>query len=462
MNKVLCSQFLSLIVLLVSCGNSDKALQELARAKAAANYSKYCSGCHYADLGWFKNRQWKHGNIQTDIFNSIKNGYPADGMPSFDSAFTDQETQELAKYILTSLGSSGSNTGNPNKDGIKTEKLTIQLVPVIVNLESPWGMVFLPGGDMLISERVGKIIRYRNGDKVAELTGVPDVHAEGQGGLFDLRLDPNFKNNGLIYFAYNSPSSNGWNTAVMCAKLQDNSLVDQKILFKAVPNTTSNIQFGGRITFDGQGHLFVSTGDCGSQNSAQELSNDWGKIHRINMDGSTPSDNPFVNQSGARPTIWSYGHRNPEGLLFNPTTSVLWENEHGPMGGDEVNIIGKGKNYGWPVITYGKNYDGTIITNETSRPGMEQPVIYWTPSIAPCGLDFVTGSNYKGWEGNMLVGALKFKYLVRCELSGNSVSHQEIMFRDIGRLRNVVMGPDGYIYIATELPGTVYKLVPVQ
>ena len=225
MNRVLFSHFLPVIFLLISCGNSDKPLQEAARVKAASNYSKYCAGCHYSDFGWFKNRQWKHGNTQTDVFNSIKNGYPDNGMPDFDNTFTDQEMQDLAKYILISVGSTGSNTGNQNQDGIKTEKLAIQLIPVIVNLDSPWGMVFLPGGDMLISERSGKIIRYRNGDKVAELTGVPDVHADGQGGLFDLRLHPDFKNNGLIYFAYNSPSANGWNTAVMRAKLQDNSLV---------------------------------------------------------------------------------------------------------------------------------------------------------------------------------------------------------------------------------------------
>jgi glucose/arabinose dehydrogenase len=461
MNKLFAPHFFILILLLLSCGKSDKALSEEARIKASSNYSKYCAGCHYADLGWFKNRQWKHGNSHDSIFKSIKNGYPANGMPSFDSAFTDLEIQNLAKLIIVSLGSSGSKNGNPDQQGVKTEKMNIQLIPVIVNLDSPWGMVFLPDGDMLISERVGKIIRYRNGDIVAELQGVPDVHAEGQGGLFDLRLHPDFKNNGLLYFAYNSPSANGWNTAVMRARLQDNSLVDKEIIFKAVPDTRSNIQFGGRITFDGKGHILFSTGDCGKQDMAQDLSNDWGKIHRLNDDGSVPSDNPFVNQSGARPTIWSYGHRNPEGLTYNTSTGVLWEHEHGPMGGDELNIIEKGKNYGWPVITYGKNYDGTIITNQTSKPGMEQPVTYWTPSIAPCGMDFVTGSNYKGWEGNILLGSLKFKYLVRCELSGNSVSHQEIMFRNLGRLRNVVMAPDGYVYIATELPGTVYKLVPV-
>lgn len=459
MRKYLFPGLFLLFLLYNSCGHSKFNAE--AQIRAAANYDKYCLGCHFSDFGWFKNRQWKYGNSQNDIYNSIKKGYPDYGMPSFDSALSDQEIKDLATFILNNL-SKTSNTGGQNPNAIKTEKINIELQTVIQGLDSPWGMVFLPNGDILVSERAGKIIRFANGNKVAEIQGVPEVHADGQGGLFDLRLHPDFTNNGMIYFAYNSPSDQGWNTAVMRAKLQDNSLVNQQVIFKAVPDTRSNIQFGGRITFDGKGHVFVSTGDCGDQNKAQDLSNDWGKIHRLNDDGSIPSDNPFVNQSGARPNIWSYGHRNPEGLIYNTTTGVLWEHEHGPMGGDELNIIEKGKNYGWPVITYGRNYDGSVISNLTSKPGMEQPVTYWTPSIAPSGMDFVYGSIYKPWEGNILLGSLKFKYVVRCELSGNSVSHQEIMFRNIGRLRNVVMGPDRYIYIATELPGTIYKLVPAK
>jgi glucose/arabinose dehydrogenase len=459
MKNLILLPFIMVSILSGSCGH--KNIQDSSRVKAAINYNKYCASCHYTDLGWFKNRQWKHGNTEENIVTSIKTGFPDYGMPSFDSTLSDEDIQNLAKYILVSLGSKGSTPVGTGQI-YNTEKMKIQLEPVIKDLESPWGLAFLPNGDMLVSERIGRITRFSNGTKVGEIQGLPEIHVDGQGGLFEVKLHPDFKNNNLIYFAYNSPSGDGWNTAVMRARLQDNSLTNQQVIFKAVPDTKSNIQFGGRIAFDGNGHLFIAVGDRGDQNEAQDLSNDCGKIHRVNDDGSIPSDNPFVNQSDARPSIWCYGQRNQEGLAFQPSTGVLWEHEHGPMGGDELNIIGKGKNYGWPVITYGKNYDGTTITNETSRPGMEQPVTYWDPSIAPSGLDFVTGSNYKPWAGNILLGALKFKYLVRCELSGNSVSHQEIMFKDIGRLRNVVMGPDGYVYIATELPGTIYKLIPVQ
>ena len=456
------------LTILISCGNSDKtqplAIKNEPETQAAKNYRKFCASCHYDDLSWFAKRVWKHGKSEAEIINSIHSGFPDYGMPPYESTFTDPEIKELSRYILASLESNKTAQAANNADVVKTEKFNIRLEPVIKNLDVPWGLAFLPDGDMLVTERAGQMIRFKNGQKVAEIIGLPKIEAKGQGGLLDIVLHPDYKNNGWIYFAYNSPADNineGWNTALMRAKLQDNTLIDQKILFKAVPDSKSGVHFGCKITFDNKGHVFFGVGERGKKENAQDLSNDCGKIHRINEDGTIPTDNPFYNQSGARQTIWSYGQRNPQGLVYNNKTGILWESEHGPMGGDELNIIVPGKNYGWPVITYGKNYDGTTITLERSRPGMEQPVKYWDPSFAPCGMTFVEGTSYPGWEGNILIGSLRFKYLVRCELSGNTVTHEEIVLRDIGRLRNVVMGPDGFIYVAVESPGIIYRLVPV-
>ena len=217
------------------------------------------------------------------------------------------------------------------------------------------------------------------------------------------------------------------------------------------------------MQFAKDGYLYFSVGERGNEKeNPQSLSNDHGKIHRIKDDGSIPKDNPFVDTPGAKPSIWSYGHRNPQGAVINPATGVLWENEHGPRGGDEINIIVKGKNYGWPLVSYGINYNGIPITNKTTMEGIEPPILYWIPSIGPSGMAFVKGDRYKGWKGNLLVGSLRFKYLNLCRLKGNKVISEEILFKNIGRVRDVRMAPDGFIYMSVENPGTVYKLVPVK
>ena len=246
----------------------------------------------------------------------------------------------------------------------------------------------------------------------------------------------------------------------MRARLKNNSLTDKVELFKAFPDSKTGHHFGCRISFDGKGHVFFGIGERGKSENSQDLTNDCGKIHRINEDGSIPTDNPFFNTPDARKSIWSYGHRNPQGLIISPFTGELWETEHGPKGGDELNLIEPGKNYGWPVISYGINYDGTILTPDTAKAGMEQPMTYYVPSIAPCGTSMVTGSKYIGWEGNILIGSLRFRNLERVELQDGKVVHKETMLYDIGRMRNVEMGPDGYIYVAVESPGMVIRLMP--
>lgn len=354
-----------------------------------------------------------------------------------------------------------------NKNVIQSEKLNYKLDTVVTGLSIPWGMVFLPDGRMLISERSGEIKVFENGNLLPDpVAGLPEIYVRGQGGLMDLELHPDYENNGWIYITYSSPDADGresgGNTTLMRAKLKENALVEQEILFKAQPNTTSGVHFGSRIEFDEQGYLYLSVGERGEREKAQSLKTYNGKIYRLHDDGSIPEDNPFVDKAGAIKAIYTYGHRNPQSLAINPNTGELWETEHGPRGGDEVNIIRKGNNYGWPEITYGINYNGTIITNDTAKAGMEQPVIYWRPSIAPCGMAFVNSDRYPGWKGDLLVGSLKFQYLERCDVEGDKIVHQEKLLEGIGRVRNVRQGPDGFIYVAVEGRGMIVKIVPVN
>ena len=253
------------------------------------------------------------------------------------------------------------------------------------------------------------------------------------------------------------------NTAIMRFRLKNGKLTDQQTIYKGTPETDRNYHFGCKLAFDGKGHLFFGNGDRGQHfDFPQKLDNHNGKIHRLNDDGTIPEDNPFVNSPGAMASIYSYGHRNPQGTCIHPVTGEVWASEHGPRGGDELNLINPGLNYGWPEISYGINYDGTVLTPITSKKGMEQPVFYWTPSIAPCGMTFITGERYKNWQHNLFVGSLRFKYVERIVINGHSVIHREKLLEDIGRVRNVVMSPDGLIYVAIETPGKIVRLMPIE
>ena len=278
----------------------------------------------------------------------------------------------------------------------------------------------------------------------------------------DVKLHPNFKVNKWVYLTYSSPEGEGRgaNTALMRAKLEGNQLTDKKVLYKGSPNSSKPYHFGSRVEFDNQGYLYFSIGDRGSRDeNPQDITRDGGKIYRIHDDGRIPSDNPFVNSDGAKKAIFSYGHRNPQGMVKHPSTGEIWIHEHGPRGGDELNIVKKGKNYGWPVITYGINYSGTKITDETSKPNMEQPVYYWVPSIAPSGLEIISSNNYPDWKGNVLAGSLAFQYLERLVLKNNEVTYREKLLDGMGRVRSVNQGPDGMIYVGIEGKG-IYKLQP--
>lgn len=339
--------------------------------------------------------------------------------------------------------------------GFRTEVITRE-IPV------PWGMVWLPDGDMLVTNRRGELYRVSNGQLSAPLAGVPEVHANGQGGLLDIALHPDYASNGWLYITYSSPEGGGGShTALMRAKLEGNALVEQEVLYKGEGNTSSRAHYGSRIAFDNNGFLYFSIGERGAHfDNAQQLDRDGGKIYRLHDDGRIPADNPFVNTPGAKPAVFSHGHRNPQGLTIHPTTGELWEHEHGPMGGDEINIIRSGLNYGWPLIGYGIDYNGQPLAEATSREGFEQPVFYWDPSIAPSGMAFITSDNYGAeLKGHLLVGSLKFNYIVHLVLEGNNVVASENVFAGIGRVRNIKQGPDGYIYVATEGNG-ILRIVP--
>lgn len=346
-------------------------------------------------------------------------------------------------------------------DEASSQDFTLRKELVIDNLSVPWGLAFLPDGAMLVTERRGELIHFKDGVRT-QISGLPSIYVRGQGGLLDVEPHPDYEENGWLYLSYSStegPGSGG-NTALMRARLDQFTLVDKQVLYKGEENSGSGIHFGSRISFDDDGFLYFTIGDRGSRDqNPQDLRRDGGKVYRLHDDGRIPDDNPFVGQNGAKTAIYSYGHRNPQGMAKHPFTGEIWTHEHGPQGGDEVNIIQAGKNYGWPEITYGEEYGGGEITPHTAKEGMEQPLHYWVPSIAPCGMDFVMGDRYPGWEGDLLVGALKFSYLARLDIENGKVLSEERLVSGIGRVRSVKMGPDGYIYIGVEGQG-IYRLVP--
>lgn len=345
----------------------------------------------------------------------------------------------------------------PPPDTADTD-FTLTMDTLVTGLGIPWGIAQLPNNDLLITVKQGRLYRYSNGN-TQEIQGLPDIYVKGQGGLLDVQLDPDYEDNGWLYLAYAAPGPGGGNTAIMRAKLSGNSLIDQEKIFQGQPYLNTPYHYGSRIAFDADGHLYFSIGDRGTMDNAQDLTNHCGKIHRINKDGSIPSDNPFVDSAGAMASIFSYGHHNPQGVTTHPTTGAIWTHEHGPKGGDEINIVEAGLNYGWPEITHGIDYDGSIITTDTDKPGMEQPLHYWVPSIAPCGMDFVTSDKYPGWQGDLLMGSLKFGYLHRCDIENGQVVGEEKLLEGVGRVRDVLQGRDGYLYISVD-NGWVIKLLP--
>ena len=368
----------------------------------------------------------------------------------------------LAAALIAAPTAAGAQTFKSSAGNLRVET-------VVGGLVHPWSLAFLPDGNMLVTERPGRLrIATHDGKLTPPLPGVPEVFDSGQGGLLDVVLDRGFAQNRTIYFSYAEPVPDGARTALARARLDAGAsprLADVRMIFRQGGPLSSGGHFGGRIVQAEDDTLFLTLGEHFTpREEAQNLSNHLGKIVRIAPDGSVPKDNPFIGRAGARPEVWSYGHRNPQGLAFNPTTGKLWEHEHGPRGGDEVNIVEKGRNYGWPVIGYGIDYSGAKIHESTHKPGMEQPIKYWVPSIAPSGMAFYEGALFPSWRGNLFIGALRGAILVRLTLKGEKVTGEERLLQGLReRIRDVRVGPDGAIYLVTDnSAGRILRVAPAK
>jgi glucose/arabinose dehydrogenase len=353
---------------------------------------------------------------------------------------------------------------------VKTQKANLAVETIATGLQNPWGLVFLPDGRALVTERPGRLRIIGKDNKLSDpVAGVPDVAAVGQGGLLDVALSPDFAKDSFIFLSFAEPRPPAGNsTSVVRAKFVEKdgkaSLEDVKVIFRQEPARFGGFHFGSRLVFARDGNLFITTGERNLKTPSQDLSNHIGKIIRIKPDGSVPPDNPFVKDANAKPEIWSWGHRNVQGAALHPQTGKLWLTEHGPRGGDEINIPEAGKNYGWPVIGYGIDYSGAKQHETTHKEGMEQPIYYWTPSIAPSGAMFYTGDLIPGWKGNFFTGSLVFTSLVRMELDGEKVTKEERMLDQIGeRIRDVRQAPDGSVWLLTDARnGKVLRLAPAK
>jgi glucose/arabinose dehydrogenase len=323
-------------------------------------------------------------------------------------------------------------------------------------------MAFLPDGRILIAERPGNLLIWDNG-KLSEkqVQGLPNIWQNGQGGLLDVVLHPDFSINNLLYLVFAKEINGAGNTAVARGIFSEDSLSNVEILFHGHDLTSGTRHFGSRLVFNDEKYMFFTIGDRGEQENSQLLSNHNGKVMRLYDDGRIPEDNPFISVEGAMPEIWSYGHRNIQGMALHPHTRELWTHEHGAKGGDEINLIVKGGNYGWPLVTHGVNYDGSIITPDTTHPDMIDPILHWTPSIAPCGMTFVDSQLYPAWNMNILAGALAGQHIHRVELDGNKVVGTEKILQGYARFRDVRIGPDGHIYVLTESPGIFFRIMPI-
>ncbi|WP_163325894.1 PQQ-dependent sugar dehydrogenase [Draconibacterium mangrovi] len=437
-------------------------------------YGQNCASCHGANLGGGNATSlvdgiWQFGAENGYVFRNIKFGIPHLGMPSYEATLSDGDINAIISYIRESENKVGAKKPPIAKE-METIDYKMDVEIFAEGLEVPWAIDFMDRNTALITERPGRLRIVKNGILLDEpVKNTPEVLNQGQGGLMDVAVDSDFKENGWVYLAYSHVLTSGYDgnrppamTRIVRGKIENNSWTSEEVLFEAPHDTyrTTRHHYGCRIVFDPQGHLFFAIGDRGAGYQAQDFTLPNGKVHRIYKDGSIPEDNPFVNEEGAMKSLFSLGNRNIQGMAIHPETGELWTTEHGPLGGDELNRIESGKNYGWETITYGKNYNGTIITEETHRPDMEQPNLYWRPSIAVCGLDFYRGDLFSKWKNKLLVGALKYEEVRLLQIEGDNVIHEEVIVKNQGRVRDVSTGPEGAIYVVLNNPGTVIKLTP--
>ncbi len=465
-------------VLLLACA-SLWGQNAIGKGKVTDLYNNNCASCHGADLegglgGPLVGDNWDYVKDYDGMAAYIAEGNIKMGMPPFGETLSPKEIRSLVIFIREK---NSQLEKQQMQDALKTEEEGVfqaggyrfRVEDVVTDLKTPWSVAFLPDGRMLINEKRGTVrIAQKDGTLSPAIEGTPKVWDHGQGGLLEVALHPDYADNGWVYLGYNEYSGkhNGedWGmTKVVRGKIKDGQWVDEEVIFEVPPeyHSGSGVHFGTRFVFK-DGYLFFPIGERGRQDFAQDLDKPNGKVYRIYDDGRIPEDNPFADKSEAFKGIWSYGHRNPQGLDLHPVTGDIWEAEHGPRGGDEVNLIERGKNYGWPVITYGMNYNGTPITEKTSAPGMEQPKHYWVPSIAVCGIDFYEGDLFPDWKNNLFAGGLASQELHRLVIEDGKVVKDEIIVKGLGRVRDVASAPDGSLMLVLNGPDKIVRLVPVR
>ncbi len=438
--------------------------------------TEFCAGCHGVNLAGgiapsLLDDAWKHGNDDESILRSIRVGFPQTGMAGFGGMLSESELRGLLTYIrrqsrLFALGQIAPTVPPADSVTVKSEKQTFRLETFVGPLDTPWGIVFLPDGKMAISDRVGELRVVENGRLLpTPIRGTPKPYVRQDGGFLDLIAHPSYDKNGWLYLAYTELGTNRATsmTVVVRGKIRDGAWVEQQDIFRAAQKYyyADTSHYGCRFLFDPTGHLFFTIGERGRALDSQDITSPCGKIHRVMDDGRIPPDNPFVGKPGACESIWSYGHRHVQGLQYHPATGKLWATEHGPRGGDELNRVEPGRNYGWPIISNGQPQLREKIEG-TARAGMESPLAFWSPSIAPTAIEFVTGNRYPRWKNSLFIACLVGRQLRRIETEGDKVTHQEVVFSEMGRVRDVVTGPDGLLYVALNNPGRIARLVPVE
>lgn len=471
-------------LLVLACSSfAAQPVPQVRDMKVEDIYRTLCSSCHGVNFeggqgGSLVDGIWKHGETDTDIARSIAKGNEPLGMTPWEGTMTEQQVRAMVIFLREQEKRFAGRSADypvPRPDQVtRTQYHAYRIETVVASgLEIPWALAFLPDGRMLVTERPGALrLVGRDGQLDPEpVRGTPAVIHHGQGGMMEVALHPDYAKNGWIYLGF----SEGWYqdpaarkdprciTAIVRGRIKDHEWVDQEWIYRAAEkfHTGSGVHFGTRIVFR-DGYIFFVVGERGGGREAQDVMRPNGKIFRLYDDGRVPDDNPFVNEPGAVPGIWSYGHRNPQGLDFDPVSGGLYSTEHGPRGGDELNLIRKGGNYGWPLVTFGMNYDGKPITGETEREGIESPVIHWTPSIAVCGLDFYEGGRFPEWKNDLFAGALREQEVRRLRLRDGRVVEQEIILKNIGRVRDVADGPDGCLYVVLNEPHRIVRLVPAK
>jgi glucose/arabinose dehydrogenase len=443
-------------------------------------YQNNCAACHGKDLeggqgSSLADAEWTHGDSDGAITKSIAEGFPDLRMVAWKEVLTDDQIRSLVIYIREKGQIARADIleawSEPINDVFASELHNFKMEKITEVDDILWSMAFMPDGSLLLTQRDGPLWHFKDGEKrLVEST--PEVWQHGQGGLMEVALHPDYSENGWIYLGFSETTGakegdkDAGMTAVVRGRIRDGQWVDQEEIFH-VPgafHTSTGAHYGTRFVFK-DGYLYFGIGDRGRKEMAQDITRPNGKIHRIFDDGRIPEDNPFFDESGAYKSIWSFGHRNPQGLDMDPVTGEIWGTEHGPRGGDETNWIRPGLNYGWPVITYGMNYNGTPITDKTAQEGMEQPSHYWVPSIAVCGIDFYEGDLFPRWKNNLLVAGLASEELHRLVIEANKIVKDEIVLKGQGRVRDVLSGPDGAVYVALNSRGpnrgTLYRLRPV-